>query len=461
MAPAKKPKSSLQLAQESAAIGKPLMVAEWKKLTNFLTSSEATLSLLDGPDLQADDQPAFSHVMNETLNDMSAITEDEYKLVTQTEAEAMDDQADKKRKKEESHEATRQDDEDDEDTEMEDDETSKYQTQLPLPLCYNCTQYDITIEVAQSDNPVQAVAAKFMEVYQALLTVDSSTIIYPWLMADVEHVGYYLQSLDQLGKTITEIEPYLNGFNNVTNFMNTKKHLSVFLGHQRSYQDNLKNVGPWLKQLQAGWFYQELQVEKAIKIGWFQYSYRGMNQKALEAAIMQEIGIPVGISWHMISVQNTILPEKQKFVALHIQVPREAADWAKKGLYMIYNPKYEGSFPHGYRMHLVPLSKDVWNISSKQKWDQCRATQAHFKAGVKIIQNWDILMLDMPSKYTGQCSLHDLIMDMTVLGQPTKKLFLLVEKHYSGDGISFYCLPQHMSEAYTRIGCLLLHLLHT
>jgi hypothetical protein len=230
-APTKKLKSPLQLAQEAAAIGKPLTAAEWEKLTNFSTSSEATLSLSDGPDPQLDDQPApIGQVMNDTLHDMSAIAEDEYKLATQMEelatqaAAAMDVQADKKRKNVDEHAVARQDNnEDDEDMEMDEDEKAdKFQTQLPLPMRDNRARYDITLEVAPSDNPVQAVATQFMKVYQALLSVDNSTIIYPWSMADVEHVGYYLQSLDQLGKTTTAIEPYLNGFQNVTNFPNTK-----------------------------------------------------------------------------------------------------------------------------------------------------------------------------------------------------------------------------------------------
>ena len=75
----------------------------------------------------------------------------------------------------------------------------------------------------------------------------------------------------------------------------------IFVGHNVDFEDIRESMQTWLTTVSYGIYYNMLQVEDAVDVGWLLYSTREMDAGALADEISDYIGKKVGLRWKTIN----------------------------------------------------------------------------------------------------------------------------------------------------------------
>ena len=75
----------------------------------------------------------------------------------------------------------------------------------------------------------------------------------------------------------------------------------LHLGHNIALNDIRESLQPWLTSMDYGLYFNMLQVDDAVDIGWLLYSTQEMDPGALADKIGDIIGHSVGVCWKNIN----------------------------------------------------------------------------------------------------------------------------------------------------------------
>ena len=146
---------------------------------------------------------------------------------------------------------------------------------------YNNQEYSritlkLVIEIA--DDPREAVLIAFREFIKEMQQADDTLTVLPWKTSSTAPV---LTLRSELPDSITSLTKYL--FRAYVPKKNTSAILypQLYVGHDTSFDDIRESMQAWLSSVGQGIYYNMLQAEDAVDIGWLCYSTGSMDAGAL------------------------------------------------------------------------------------------------------------------------------------------------------------------------------------
>jgi hypothetical protein len=328
----------------------------------------------------------------------------------------------------------------------------------PVPARIHITRYDIKLNVLPVTNATEnfeALTDAIKDFWSTLKEQDSTLVVYPWEEGSKMPT---LSVIDRLPKKMSDLQAYFNRAY-ATNDGGVR-YMSVYLGHNDEYKVLHLNVKHILDGNRLGWYKKSLQVEKAVCIGWILYSTRDIDLDMLTENIFKMSGARVGLRWRAISLGRKLKLKPEQLVwAVHVEVDSKFAQTDRRRVEDLYSSAKKEGFPLGVKGRLVPQFSDTTDPESAAFLDRLRLRQAVFLANMLNTSNDDIQVLDFPDHMLDGRTMRDLIMSIKTKSNPTKSVFVSVDKHYSGNGVLFQFTTRNNYEARARINGMLPFLL--
>ena len=161
-------------------------------------------------------------------------------------------------------------------------------------------------------------------------------------------------------------------------------------------------------------FYNMLQEEDGVEIGWLLYSTREMDAGALADEIGDVIGVHTGLRWKVISNGTKKLSKDNLVRALSIEVSAKKKWVTQTKLLQLYSRsiKQPEEYPNGVRLRFVKLKTSSVNHIEKSKIDKLRARQKAFLTSITSISIDKIIQLDYSSQGGKISTLRQMIMNL-------------------------------------------------
>jgi hypothetical protein len=239
-------------------------------------------------------------------------------------------------------------------------------------------------------------------------------------------------------------------------------HCAIRAGHSVERETLLEQVGPALKDEDYGLYIKALQVPETTTLGWLLWSTRSMDRDSLINDVKHSTGIDIGLRWRGIANRKTNekITDADKTWALHVEVDAKLRLPKVQRIQHLWSKHNQAKPRHAY-MLLVPEASKLLSQQRKAKARHCKASQQGWAKEVVSVINRDLLDIDIPvNGWAKGATLHDAIMNMHPVGDPTRQLFTSVHDHYSGHGYIFECTKGLEVEAQGRIDSLLPCLIH-
>ena len=315
-----------------------------------------------------------------------------------------------------------------------------------LKLNNDISRLEIRLNMIQSNQDTglaHQLQRQLQEMVNKLLEADPTIKILPWfdnaeqtplpnnkVPAETRIINRYFQ----------RIKPKNTGFN----------YGEVKIQHRKKWEDIIFEMNQWLTQTRHGVYYQKVQCQSTVNIGWLLWSFRRIDTDALENEIRQIFGYTIQLRFQNITNGTPIHNEDNIVRALHVIANQTEADKVSTIFQQTYNFKAT-KFPLGIILRFVPHFNRVGK--SKQpnlhKW---RYKQRVFSQAVENPErpmsstNWEILSLDKEIKNFG--SLRKAIMRIPTRYNENESLFLSADtSFFRSNEVIFTFLPKHESEA--------------
>jgi hypothetical protein len=226
-------------------------------------------------------------------------------------------------------------------------------------------------------------------------------------------------------------------------------YAKIHIAHESLFTDILSELNYWLRSNNHGIYYNMLQAETVVDVGYLLYSLRCMDAGALAEEIFDLYGIEVGLRWKVISQGlKGKIPADQRTSALHVEASLENKASTIKALLHLYGRKTteNSSKPNGVNFRFVTLRSSATSRASITKLDRLRVRQKRFLTKICQSSSWDIVHLDHTIRRNTK-SLRHHIMSLKSLEYESVSIFHSVDLDYNGDGFVFTYLPEIKSEA--------------
>ena len=311
----------------------------------------------------------------------------------------------------------------------------------------------VKLSLPTSNDPLSTLVSA----YQALLTkfkeVTQGTIgIIPWRNDDIPRYHSITEPShvpNILGKLLVYSPRLFPGKANKPNVVYAKIHLA----HECLFNDIQSELSYWLRSNNHGMYYNMLQAESVVDIGWLLYSLRCMDAGALAEELFDQYGIEIGFRWKIINqgVKGK-LPAEQRISALHVEAKLEKKSSTIKALLELYGRTNSKNIikPNGVKFRFVTLRSSATSRSSITKLTRLRTRQKKFLSKICQSSSWDIVFLDHTIRKTTP-TLRNLIMNLKSTEYEDVHLFHSVDLDYNGDGFVFTYLPELKAESESAI----------
>jgi hypothetical protein len=232
--------------------------------------------------------------------------------------------------------------------------------------------------------------------------------------------------------------------------------------HSRQWEDIIYEVTPWLTQCRHGLYYQKVQCQKTVNVGWLLWSFRRIDPVIVEEEIFSLYGYNIQLRYQNINSGN---PQDNTDIvrALHVIADQKDADKIATLFQKIYNFKTT-HFPLGITMRFVPHLLRV-SKSKQYRLSKWRYKQKVFSSAIESVEkpmsttNWEIMNLDKEITEFG--SLRKAIMRIATKDNENEALFLSVDtSFFRSNETIFTFLPKHESEARTFVSNIVPYFFH-
>ena len=278
------------------------------------------------------------------------------------------------------------------------------------------------------------------DVWTKLKETDPRLVIYPWSKESAKVPG--LTKVEELPDKVPAIQEFFDRA--FPRKAGGTMYVSVFLGHDKPFQDMHSELDWWLVGQGYGWYLKALQCEKSVVIGWLLFSTIDMDREVLAEEIRQLTGVEVGLRFRTISVKTrSALSKEQMVAAIHVEVDEQQLYEGRASVQDLYRATWVEGFPLDMKMRLCPPIQDLTDPASLAKLERLRLRQAAFLANVEKTINYELGSLDYVDPQLDNWTLRRMI--MSIQDNDGVRVFVSVDKHFLGKGHVFQYTSKYSS----------------
>ena len=318
------------------------------------------------------------------------------------------------------------------------------------------SRFTVKLSIPESPNPFEAFQKVLKGLVSELLaTCDDQEKIFilPWAETDRIKIDA-IDSPDDIPSTMSKLNKFIPRF-----FPGKGEammsYFKLYIGHDRELQDLQADMKYWLMSGGHGMYFETLQCENAIFIGWLLWSLKSMDATTLADDILQMTGIPVGLRWMAIDTGARGKVDKaDKIFALHIEVARQDKRKAKKAFLDLYgkNNTDAAELPLYLRLRFITPRSEATSGSTITKLKRLRERQKNFLAKIETVSAPALVHLDWRKSDTQQ-TLRELMMELQSTVYENTPIFFSVDLDWTKTNHIVSFLPVMKEEA--------VHTLHT
>ena len=318
------------------------------------------------------------------------------------------------------------------------------------------SRFTVKLSIPESPNALEA----FGKVLQGLMSeLDShceaaeKVFILPWAESDLTKIDAIATpdevptSFTKLGKFMPRLFPG-KGEEHIC-------YIKLHIGHDRQLDELQADMKYWLMSNSHGMYFESLQCEDAVFIGWLLWSLKSMDIPALVDDIVQMTGIQVGLRWMAIDTGARGKVElKDKVFALHVEVTKKDKRKAKKAFLELYgkNTTDPAELPLYLRLRFIIPKSEATSSNTITKLKRFRERQKNFLLKICTSPSSSIVHLDW-RKHENQQTLRELMMELKSRVYDDTPIFFSVDLDWTKTSHVVSYLPVMTEEA--------THTLHT
>ena len=318
------------------------------------------------------------------------------------------------------------------------------------------SRFTVKLKIPESNNPLEAFSKVLKELFselQATCEAEERVFILPWKEKAIQKID-----------SIDTPDSIPAGFSRLTHFIprffpgKGEEHLCYFkvhIGHDKKLEDMQADLKYWLMSGDHGMFFESLQCEDAICIGWLLWSLKSMDAVALADDILQMTGIHVGLRWMAIDTGAKGRVDKaDKIHALHLEVARKDKRSAIKAFLELYGKcnNDPAELPLYLRLRFIIPRADATSTHTITKLKRFRERQKNFLNKIGMTPVPSIVHLDWRKSPTAQ-TLRELMMELKSTVYENTPIFFSVDLDWTQTNHTVTYLPVMKDEA--------THTLHT
>jgi hypothetical protein len=233
----------------------------------------------------------------------------------------------------------------------------------------------VKLSLPSSNDPLSTLVTAYQDLLTKLKDSTQGNIgIIAWRETDIPRY-HSLTEVEHIPSILGQLLVYSPRlFPGKTNKPNTV-YAKIHLAHECLFSDIQTEMAYWLRSNSHGIYYNMLQAESVVDIGWLLYSLRCMDAGALAEELFDLYGIEVGLRWKVIDqgVKGKI-PTDQRISALHIEARLEKKSATIKALLALYGRSTEDNTkPNGVKFRFVTLRSSATSRASITKLTRLRA----------------------------------------------------------------------------------------
>jgi hypothetical protein len=319
---------------------------------------------------------------------------------------------------------------------------------------------NINIQTTNNDNNLQKLRNHLVEIVHKLTETDNDLKIVPWKEQSV------YEEIDE--KSIPHNQPGINKFfNRIVPRSEGFTYADIRIKHKRASKDIINDISLWLSNNQHGLYFQTLQSEETVNIGWLLWSFRKIDSRKLEEEIWDLYGINIALKYQTIATSTTrggsVGDIQQTAKALHIWTKKSDSDRAANLFnFTVYKDKAV-HFPLGIVLRFIPLIGRMQDRLDqfRSAWSLQRTLNMGMEGNTSLsATSWEIVVLDQ--KKDPYDSLRKLIMGVESKRLIGEHLFLSVDvSYFRSNEVLFSFLPRHEHEARDFVANLVPFILNT
>lgn len=321
------------------------------------------------------------------------------------------------------------------------------------------TRVGTKLQIKASATPERTFSEALMKLLEQVWEADEKACLLPWKERNVQRFPAICK-VEDFPRETERLRKYMHRFFLPRENKDGQAYPYLHLGHESSFKELSGGIQPWLRSTNQGLYYQMLQSELFSDIGWFLYSTKEMDLGALSDAILEQLGIRVGLRWKVLKLDiRGQISEDKRIFAIHIEVDKDNRKAAIKKLSETYTRTVHdpSHYPNELVMRYIKLKSDCYDTASRRKVDKARIRQKAFTQNIVSYPVPSIVVLDefksVDPDVTEGPTLRQMIMQCKAKdGRP---LYHGVDLDYLGNTYKVTFNPKYKDQAETTADTLI------
>lgn len=321
------------------------------------------------------------------------------------------------------------------------------------------TRLTLMMPMQGSMNPSEKLVERFKEFANEIFRADKTSALLPWRGTDFS--AGKIGAKTAFPTLLPQLQLYAPRMYAGQQLQDRKVWTQVYIGHDKSIEQIIDYVRPWLITGGNVLFKNMLQVEEKEVIGFLVYSTREMDASALADEIGIKLKIKVALTWRPIDNGNKNLPKNQKVYALHVDIDARTITKDKTVMMQTYgrSSKPSEQYPNGIRLRFVTSRDKVINVNERKKIENLRIRQRQFLNTIRTQTTYDILELDRPAGQ-GKPTLRQMLMSLKCSENNEVPLFHCIDLDYKMQGYIMQYSESNSVEAECVINAIIPYVKH-
>ena len=314
------------------------------------------------------------------------------------------------------------------------------------------TRVTFKLHIQASDDPIMTIRDTVKELLRELYQIDNKLALLPWKEASNLEP---LTTSTSIPNTITTMNKYLQKLFVPKKGTERTIYPHIRIGHDIDFHTIREDIYSWVNNCGHGIFYNMLQAEDAVEIGWLLYSTREMDAGALADEVIDAIGCNIGLRWKVISTGSKQISQDNMVRALAVECSAKLKWRCQNRLLKLYSRAMKAvkEYPNGIRLRFVKVKKSAVNSTEKSKMDKLRGRQKDFLNAIMTTTIDEIVQIDYSPEAGKQPTLRQMIMELKSVSNVP--LFHCVDLDWRMEGFTFQYAPNLQEEVETTLHTLL------
>ena len=330
--------------------------------------------------------------------------------------------------------------------ESDDDTCTADNTTMVDPHCARVT---VIFKLPPSPDPTNTLIKMIRDFLTNGSIVDSNFALLPWYTKPRVPVSPFVTA-QQIPSDLTMLQTHSPKLFPKKHNNKQDVYRSFYIRHTEEYSEFSKAMKPWLSSHNHRMYTKKIQCERSMDIAWLCYSSKHMNADRIQAEILKDTGIEVGVMWKTIATgAKGEIPESKKVRALHLEANYDthAADLIK--LSNTYG-RTDSGFSCGRKLRLFPVRSKVKSLQGQTQLTRARERQKTFLELLMNEMSTDLIDKDM--QYGDLIPLREMISKIKSVQYPNLHLFVSVDRYFwSSESHLFLYMPNMENEAIMMI----------